>query len=338
MLSSPSVKRDLRPLVPAVAPLVLTVAFAAAFSGSLLGCQGRNDAANRAAVANLDQALAPAFFAAALRKLGGGHLHAATRISVTAAATATNETGWDTVTTTTDLWLDRGGNYRILETNDQDGGREVVLFGHELSVALRYGKMIRRRAQDPEPERLLEEALGGPWAAWEVAAPYAIIAHHPVALNEGRKEDEYQVTKSDRRNRKPAKIPPGMRHWRNNASVLELSGRMTLDAATSALVKGDLVVVFAAQRTPESAGDQPGDPVVGTIDVQTALDDLGKVAAIVPPPAEELSLRQRIVPEQKELLGGLTAAAAAAAAAQAAGPPPSAPGTANAAGTGGKSP
>jgi hypothetical protein len=32
------------------------------------------------------------------------------------------------------------------------------------------------------------------------------------------------------------------------------------------------------------------------------------VAAIQRPPAEELSLRQRIVPEQRELLGGLTAA------------------------------
>ena len=43
------------------------------------------DAANRAAVANLDQALQPAFFAAALRKLGGAHFHGATRMSVTAA-------------------------------------------------------------------------------------------------------------------------------------------------------------------------------------------------------------------------------------------------------------
>ena len=127
------------------------------------GCHGRDDAANRAAVANLDQALNPTFLAAALRKLGGAHFHCTTRMSVTAAATPSNEAGWDTVTTTTDLWLDRGGNYRIVETNDQDGGREIVLFGHDLFVALRYGKMIRRKSQDPEPERLLEEALGGPW-------------------------------------------------------------------------------------------------------------------------------------------------------------------------------
>jgi hypothetical protein len=274
--------------------------------GCLTGaCRSRNDAANQAAVASLDQALAPAFVAAALRKLGGAHFHGTTRISVTAAATASNEAGWDTVTTTIDVWLDRGGNYRIVEANDQDGGREVVLFGHELSVALRYGKMIRRRAQDPEPERLLEEALGGPWAAWEVAAAYAIITHHPVKLDDGRQGEEYQVSKSDRRNRKPVKIPPGMRHWRSTAAVMELNGRMTLDTATSALAQGDVVAVFSAQRNSDS-GDGPSEPVVGTIDVQTALDDIGKVPLIVRPAAEELSLRQRIVPEQKEMLGGLT--------------------------------
>ncbi|HET6150108.1 MAG TPA: hypothetical protein VFH68_21380 [Polyangia bacterium] len=283
----------------------LPVALVSCLACLTAACRGRNDAANRAAVASLDQALAPAFVAAALRKLGGAHFHATTRISVTAAATASNEAGWDTVTTTTDVWLDRGGNYRIVETNDQDGGREVVLFGHELSVALRYGKMIRRRAQDPEPERLLEEALGGPWAAWEVAAAYAIITHHPVDLEDGRKGEEYQVSKSDRRNRKAVKIPPGIRHWRSTAAVLELNGRMTLDSATGALAKADLVTVFAAERNADSGGG-PAEPVVGTVDVQTALDQVGKVPAIARPAAEELSLRQRIVPEQKEMLGGLT--------------------------------
>jgi hypothetical protein len=298
MLSSAPVKRAQPNLVR------VALAFAVALAA---GCHGRNDAANRAAVANLDQTMAPGFIVTALRQLGGAHVHSTTRVSVTAAATASNESGWDTVTTTTDVWLDRGGNYRFVETNDQDGGREVVLFGHELSVALRYGKMIRRRAQDPEPQRLLEEALGGPWAAWEVAAPYAIIAHHPVDLGGGRKGEEYQVSKSDRRNRKPVKIPPGMRHWRTNANVMELNGRMTLDTATSALWKSDLVTVFAAQRSPDVENDHPGEPVVGTVDVQTLIDEVGVVPSIIQPAAEELSLRQRIVPEQKELLGGLGA-------------------------------
>jgi len=232
-------------------------------------------------------------------------------MSVTAAATPSNEAGWDTVTTTTDLWLDRGGNYRIVETNDQDGGREIVLFGHDLSVALRYGKMIRRKSQDPEPERLLEEALGGPWSGWEVASPFAVIKHNPVNIAGGRKGEEYRVTKSDKRHSKRVKYSPGIRYWRGNASVLELNGHMTVDAASSALLKSDFLVVFTAQRTgePRSDGrDGPPEAVVGTVDVQTVIDQIGAVPAIQRPPAEELSLRQRIVPEQRELLGGLTAA------------------------------
>lgn len=300
MLSSPAVTRDAGIFVGAAVPLAFLLA----------GCHGRDDAANRAAAASLDQALSPVFFADALRKLGGAHFHSTARVSVTAAATTTNEAGWDTVTTTTDVWLDRGGNYRILETNDQDGGREIVLFGHDLNVALRYGKMIRRKAQDPEPERLLEEALGGPWAAWEVAAPYAIIKHRPAPTVGGRKGEEYRVSKSERRHRKPAKIPPGMRHWRTSASVLELNGDMAVDAATSALLKSDFVVVFAAQRPSESVNDPPNEPVVGTVDVQTTIDGIGTTPPIAKPVDEELSLRQRIVPEQKELLGGLSAAAA----------------------------
>jgi hypothetical protein len=301
MLSSASVKRAVRSCSLTGLALVLCA----------VGCHGRDDAANRAAVANLDQALNPTFLVAALRKLGGAHFHGTARMSVTAAATSSNEAGWDTVTTTTDLWLDRGGNYRIVETNDQDGGREVVLFGHDLSVALRYGKMVRRKAQDPEPERLLEEAVGGPWSGWEVAAPYAIIKHSPVTISGGRTGEEYRVTKSEKRHRKAVKYSPGIRYWRGNASVLELNGHMIVDAASSALLKSEFLTVFTAQRTgePRSDGrDGPPEAVVGTVDVQTTIDQIGTVPAIQRPPAEELSLRQRIVPEQRELLGGLTAA------------------------------
>ena len=301
------VKGDGRTIISAtrVAALVATAAVATS------GCHGRDDAANRDAVASLDQALGPAFLAQALRKLGGGHFHGTTRMSVTAAATATNEAGWDTVTTTTDLWLDRKGNYRILEINDQDGGREVVLYGHELNVALRYGKMIRRVAQDPEPQRLLEEALGGPWAGWQMAAPYASIQHHAVDLGSGHRGEAYVVTKSGRRNRKvKVSVQRGMKEWRNSAAPLELTGSMTVDAASGALLKSELVVVFSARRPPDLGTDAPGaeaEPIVGTVESQTTIDGAGSTPPVEKPAAEELSLRQRIVPEQKDLLGGLGA-------------------------------
>jgi hypothetical protein len=112
--------------------------------------------------------------------------------------------------------------------------------------------MVRRKAQDPEPERLLEEALGGPWSGWEVAAPFAIIKHSPVTIAGGRTGEEYRVTKSDKRHRKGVKRAPGIRYWRSNASVMELNGHMTVDAASSTLLKSDFLVVFSAQRTGET--------------------------------------------------------------------------------------
>ena len=107
----------------------------------------------------LADALRPDAFAAALKRIGGAHFHATARFTVGPSGGTPN-----TVTTTTDVWVDRTGNYRFREQNDRDGGREVVLYGRELAVALRYGKMIRRVAEEPEPSRLLEEALGAPFA------------------------------------------------------------------------------------------------------------------------------------------------------------------------------
>ena len=51
----------------------------------------------------------------------------------------------------------------------------VVLYGRELSVALRYGRMIRRVAEEPEPRRLLEQGLGGPGAVFDLSAPHARV-------------------------------------------------------------------------------------------------------------------------------------------------------------------
>ena len=99
----------------------------------------------------------------AASEIGGAHFHATSRFTVGPSGGTPN-----VVTTTTDVWVDRTGNYRFREQNDRDGGREVVLYGRELSVALRYGKMIRRVAEEPEPSRLLEEAVGAPFAVFDL--------------------------------------------------------------------------------------------------------------------------------------------------------------------------
>src|SRR3954463_8375409 len=169
-------KARLSPMaLDAKVPGALKGNYVAALAVSLIslgaGACGRHAKPETSQVVAPAKAVRPAFLAEALRKLGGAHYHATLRYSAGRSGAVPLS-----VTTTTDVWLDRAGNYRRREETDRDGGREVILTGRELAVALRYGKMIRRVAEEPEPSRMLEEGLGAPWAAFEVCAPRMHVA------------------------------------------------------------------------------------------------------------------------------------------------------------------
>jgi hypothetical protein len=267
------------------------------------GCRGRadSDGAAKSAPATVAEALRPSFLAAALRRVGGAHLHATSRFAAGPGGGAQP----DAVTTTTDVWLDRQGNYRFTELNDRDGGREVVHTGRDLAVALRYGKMIRRAAEEPEPTRLLEEALGAPWAAWEVVAPVAAIEPARTELRGGAKATAYKLAlaagtagaKVNATTAAGAQRPGPLQAWRSTVSVESLAGRVVIDDATGAVMQADLQAGFALT--------QEGRPLKGELEVHEALSDVASTPAVERPAAEDLALRQRIVPEQKELLSGL---------------------------------
>jgi hypothetical protein len=243
------------------------------------------------------EAFRPGFFAEALRRLGGAHYHATLRYSVGRAGSVPLA-----ILTTTDVWLDRTGNYRLREENDRDGGREVILTGRELAVALRYGKMIRRVAEEPEPSRLLEEGLGAPWAAFELCAPRMHVektGDDPVG---GARATSYTLALGDGAAvaaNAPAPALPltGMRAWRGTATIETVSGRAVVDDATGALLAVDLAGTFQAR------GD--AGPEHGAVEVHASLAEVASTAAIERPAAEELSLRQRTVPEAHALLRGL---------------------------------
>jgi hypothetical protein len=257
------------------------------------GCKRGPDAEARRQTASLAEALRPAYFAEAVRRAGGAHYHGTARFAAGLQAPD------DAVTTTTDVWMDKARNYRLAELNDRDGGREVVLVGRELYVALRYGKMIRRVAEEPEPTRLVEEALGAPWAAWEVVQPYAAIQRAGGQNVAGRPATEYKLTRATARTDDPAAQAPatGLRAWRAGIVVNELAGRALVDDATGALLQLDVAAKFMTKRE--------GRELAGTVDVHGALSDVGAAAEIARPVFEDLALRQRIVPEERELLGGL---------------------------------
>jgi hypothetical protein len=302
--------------VSRVRAAVAAIAAAVPLLAGAAGCRRGHDAEARRRTATLGEALRPGFFVAALRRLGGAHFHGTARFAVESAAPA------DTVTTTTDVWLDRKGNYRVRESNDRDGGREVVLYGRELAVALRYGKMIRRAAEEPEPTRLLEEALGAPGAAWEVVAGAAVVERAAVQLSGGAKATPYLIGLAPGAAAARARGAldsdgrgfTGMRAWRRTLSVSALDGRVLVDDATGAVMQVDFKAAFTMKQEGPGGRDRDGDGgriLRGELEVHTALSEVASAPPIERPPAEDLALRQRTVPEQRELVGGLPGAPAA---------------------------
>ena len=272
----------------------LAVLAFASFLGMNGACRGRPvEAEVTRRTATLAEALRPTYYAAALRRIGGAHLHGTLAMAVgRPGATPTS------VVTTTDVWIDRLGSYRFQEDNDRDVGRQVALVGRELFVALRYGKMIRRVAEEPEPSHLLEEALGGPAAAFELVAPSARISPPSAELVGGAKATAFSIALGPPG--VPVEAPPsirGLRAWRGSAAVDALDGRFLIDDASGAILRADVKAGFHAKS---EAG-----PLAGTIEVHTVLTDIANTPPIAPPPSEELVLRQRTVPEARELLRGL---------------------------------
>lgn len=272
----------------------VTLVFAAALSG----CGAKQSAVSRSPIETLDEATSPAKFAAGLQALGGGHVHATTTFQVDTAvahaADGTKPASPATVTTTTDLWLDKHGNYLLVEENDQDGGRIVARVGGEIGVALRYGKMIRRPATNAESMRYLTEALGPPWSAWE-------IVRRQVEVEGGKANYRFRLGK--RRGDLPAGFPAaeGLRKWRDSAVVKSLEGQATLDPSERALVG------FSCKAAYEATRD--GLAIAGSIAVSLSVAELGTTADVVLPTSELLQTRQRTILEEKALLGGISAAA-----------------------------
>lgn len=238
----------------------------------------------------LENALRPEAAATALRKLAGGHWHATALFRLGEAGVA-DAGAPSSITTTTDLWMDKDGNFRLVETNDQGGKREVVRVAGELAVAVSGGKFVRRPAVEPEPSRLLEEGLGAPWAAWDTVHRYAAIERDGGGLRLGRRSEPLALT---------AAATPG-RAWRDTVEVQTLEGQAQLHTASSALQAFVLRTHFTAKR------DQL--PIQGEIAVTGGLQDAGAIPTITMPDAEPVPTRQRTILDERALLGGLGAAA-----------------------------
>lgn len=262
---------------------------------ALGACGSKKNAAARSPIETLDAVLAPDALAASLQKAGGGHFHAIALFRIEASSQADAKQGKPAsppaVTTMTDVWIDRAGNFRLLETNDQDGGREIVRVGREIAVGLRYGKLVKRSSQDVESAGFLAEALGGPRTAWEVvrAQVEAKSAGGRIELGVGHK----------------VVLPPGfsssgpLQKWRDSIDLKSLVGSVSLN--------GQLPTSFECTASFRARRDHLA--LEGEVAVSATIDQLGQVADVTMPDADTLHVRQRTILEEKALLGGLRGSA-----------------------------
>jgi hypothetical protein len=262
----------------------------AAFSG----CSHKETAATLSPLETLDAVLEPTVMAEALAKLGGAHFHATAMFRVDGQVKPSDATPLSppAITTTTDLWIDRGGNFHLAESNDQDGGRDVFRVGGEVSVAMRYGKATRRPAQDTESARFLAEAVGAPWTAWELARRQVDV--------DASGDGNFRLRLGSRLRPLPTGFAAsaGLRKWRDSVNVKTLEGLVLIDPAHRALRDFTCKLTFAASREDV--------PIAGEVVVSAKVDDVGKVADItMPAAAEALHTRQRTILEERALLGGL---------------------------------
>jgi len=145
---------------------------------------------------------------------------------------------------------------------------------------------VRRPMLPAEADAILAEAMGAPYAAWEVLAGYvAATATAP---------DSFVIQRAE----KP--VPPGkpaskLRAWRETVVVDSAQGTAKTDRAL--VTKCDLQGTYKASRE--------GTPLVGEVTVAAAIDDAGKVPPQVLPDVPPMPTRQRTTLDERALLGGL---------------------------------
>lgn len=285
-------------------------ALATIVAAGLAGCRSPGATVRRSPLETLDDALEPGRLAALLRKQGGAHVHASAAFHVDLAHSASGTPASPpTITTTTDLWLDKKGNFRLQELNDQDGGRDIARVDNELAVALRYGKTVRRPAQDAESTRYLAEAVGAPWSCWE------IVRRQVEVQAASAQPDTYTFHLGSRKVAPPLGFAPaeGLRAWRASVTVKSIEGQVTLAPGSHLPLAFTCLADYQATRDAETGKTgETGEIIEGNVAVTLAVDELGKTADVVMPESEPLQARQRTILEERALLGGIRSASSAA--------------------------
>ncbi len=267
---------------------LLIAAFLVAVGWS--GC--RQEATQKVALTpaqRVTERLNPTALVASLRKAGGAEVSSTLTIRVESAEQNAGFNPPKELRTETQLSMDEAGNFSLQESNNLDNGRVVVLRNDELSVQLKYGKLIRRPAREPEPTLLLQEAVGGPFTAWE------LLASLPGIVTENAESGTFRFTvKPDVSGTATAGQGP-LRSWREGASIKSGAGDIVVDEASGLPTAAQLHLTFHASRN--------NHPVTGQLDVSFSLRNIGTVPDLSEPDAGFLPTHQRTLSEERMLDG-----------------------------------
>ena len=282
------------------------LAMAALAGVGLLLCAAckRKPAAAPAAQTTVDELLLPQKIVEALTHRKGAQVKAKTEFHV-AVPRGQSVAGAQDIVTIAEVLLDPHGHYSLQEENDQDGGRSVYFNGEDIAVKLRYGKVIKRSGRGAEATEILEQALGGPWAAWELLASNSTFTAAPAA-SDGTITLTLALGHSKRAggSQSPHRLPDGLSSWRKTAVPKDVKGTLRYlpggENLPATLVAAEISGSFSADV--EKAGGI--HQVQGQVQIQLQTEGIGQTAALpIPEDADQAWTRQRTILEERALLG-----------------------------------
>lgn len=292
-------------------------------SGLLSGCQRRlasSPASSRAeAAARIDPAALGADCRTTLRalrmtpqrlarSLGAHRLTCSSRLLTRLPGQPAQE-----VSQQVTVRVDGQHQYASLKTTHPQYGHEVIWTGGWLYPRLRWNKFLRRRAEPDEPSRLLDR-LAGLLPAY-VGLLRRFVAVEPLGRASHLGRDAVRVKLALAAHPAPPRDEAGTaRQWRRTLVVSKLAGEALLDARTGAPLQARLSARWsfnapAPGPLPASGIPERLDPkLLGQTELEFSLQvsEIGKVAAIAPPPeADTLESPKLTRPEiERQMLTG----------------------------------
>jgi hypothetical protein len=200
---------------------------------------------------------------------------------------------------TVDMEVDGNGQWHGKRDNSREQGVEAWGTPGQLTVRMRYGKPVRRRAEGRDAEQLREDMLGGVAAYYEVVERFVESLDRGESTEAGRTARRVELRLRGSPRPAAAEREPA-RQWRSRLWVQALDGEVVADARTSAPLRVDLKTRFSY---PEEGGEMTVE-----LQLERTLRDVGAVSSIALPEDSIASpTRPRYEILRRELLEGLVA-------------------------------